>query len=96
MRQAYHMWVVSICHRKIALHVYGCGRHRDMARPGTDGDDAPWSADDERLAALVDRERVDHPACGARKIARAPREPGKPRATRWRVTRLMGLMGMRT
>lgn len=66
-----------------------------MGRPGTGGDDAPWSADDERLAALVDREHVDHPAYGARKIAHVLRESGEPRATRWRVTRLMGLMGIR-
>lgn len=55
----------------------------------------PWSADDERLAALIDRERVEHPACGARKIALLPHGSGEPRATRWRVTRLMGLMGVR-
>ncbi len=66
-----------------------------MGRPETDGDDAPWPADDERLAALVDREHVGHPAYGARKIAHVLRESGEPRATRWRVTRLMGLMGIR-
>lgn len=63
--------------------------------PGTDGDDAPWSAGDERLAALAGREHAAHPACGARKIAHVLRESGEPRATRWRVTRLMGLMGIR-
>lgn len=56
---------------------------------------APWSAGDERLAALAGREHVAHPACGARKIAHVLRESGEPRATRWRVTRLMGLMGIR-
>lgn len=96
MRQAYHMWVVSICHRKIALHVYECGQHRDTTHARTGGDDAPWPADDECLAPLVDRGHVDHPAYGARKNARVPREPGEPRATRWRVTRLAVLMGMRT
>ena len=55
---------------------------------------APWSAGDERLAALAGREHVAHPACGARKIAHVLRESGEPRATRWRVTRLMGLMGI--
>ena len=71
--------------------------YRDMARPGADGGGAKpaWSAEDERLAALVDREHVAHPAFGARKIARALREAGEQRATRWRVTRLMGLMGIR-
>jgi hypothetical protein len=34
-----------------------------MGRPETDGDDAPWSADDERLAALVGREHVAHVFC---------------------------------
>ena len=70
--------------------------YRDMGRPGTDGaGDAPWPADDERLTALIDRAHVDHPAYGARKIAHLLRESGEPRATRWRVTRLMGLMGVR-
>lgn len=55
---------------------------RDMGRPETDGDDAPWPADDERLAALVGREHVAHPAYGARKIAHVLRESGEPRATR--------------
>ena len=54
-----------------------------------------WSDGDERLAALVDREHVAHPAFGARKIAHVLREASEPRATRWRVTRPMGLMGIR-
>ncbi|MEE6146762.1 IS3 family transposase [Olsenella sp. YH-ols2223] len=67
-----------------------------MGRPGTDGaDDAHWPEEDERLAAPVDREHVGHPAYGARKIAHMLRESGEPSATRWRVTRLMGLMGVR-
>jgi putative transposase len=67
-----------------------------MGRPGTDGaGDAPWSADDERLAALIDRERVEHPAYGARKIDHPLRGSCEPRATRWRITRLMRLMGIR-
>lgn len=63
--------------------------------PPGGADDAPWSADDERLAALIDREHVEHPAYGARKIAHVLRGSGEPRATRWRVTRPVGLMGVR-
>ena len=76
--------------RERACDLLGVSRataHRDMGRPGTDGD--------ERLAALVDCEHVNHPAYGARKIAHVLRGSGEPRATWWRAARLMGLMDMR-
>ena len=81
--------------RARACELLGVSRamaYRDMARPEAPEGDR-WSDEDERLAALVDREHVAHPAFGARKIAHVLREAGEPRATRWRVTRLMGLMG---
>lgn len=81
--------------RARACELLGVSRamaYRDMARPEAPEGDR-WSDEDERLAALVDREHVAHPAFGARKIAHVLREAGEPRATRRRVTRLMGLMG---
>lgn len=83
--------------RARACELLGVSRataYRDMALPEAPEGDR-WSDEDERLAALVDREHVAHPAIGARKIAHVLREAGEPRATRWRVTRPMGLMGIR-
>ncbi|MCH3947256.1 MAG: IS3 family transposase [Olsenella sp.] len=71
--------------------------YRDMAGAETarGGLGDGWPPEDERLAALIDREHVAHPAYGARRIARVLHRQGEPRATRWRVARLMGLMGIR-
>ena len=83
--------------RARACELLGVSRataYRDMALPEAPEGDR-WSDEDERLAALVDREHVAHPAFGARKIAHVLREAGEPRATRWRVTRPMDLMGIR-
>lgn len=83
--------------RARACELLGVSRataYRDMALPEAPEGDR-WSDEDERLAALVDREHVAHPAFGALKIAHVLREAGEPRATRWRVTRPMGLMGIR-
>lgn len=70
--------------RARACELLGVSRamaYRDMARPEAPEGDR-WSDEDERLAALVDREHVAHPAFGARKIAHVLREAGEPRATR--------------
>ena len=59
-----------------------------------DGADA-WSDKDERLAAEIDRIHVESPAFGARKISKMLQKQGERRATRYRVGKLMGLMGIR-
>ena len=66
-----------------------------MAGAGAaDGADA-WSDKDERLAAEIDRIHVESPAFGARKISKMLQKQGEGRATRYRVGKLMGLMGIR-
>ena len=54
-----------------------------------------WSEADEALAREIDRVHVDWPQYGARKIAHVLAAEGVPGATRWRVTRLMRMMGIR-
>ena len=84
--------------RARACELLGVSRataYRDMAGAEAAGAEPGWPPEDERLASLIDREHVAHPAYGARKIAHVLRGAGETRATRWRVTRLMGLMGIR-
>ena len=54
-----------------------------------------WSEADEALAREIDRVHVDWPQHDARKIARVLSSEGVPDATRWRVARLMRMMGIR-
>lgn len=67
--------------------------YRDIARPTSD-EDSSWDEKSEHLAARINQLHVDHPAWGARKIARVLATDGELYATRWRVTRLMDLMGI--
>ena len=72
--------------------------YRDIARGPASGaaeDGQGWCSEDERLAALIDGIHVDCPAYGARKISKMLQRQGEARATRYRVSRLMGLMGIR-
>ena len=63
-------------------------------RPLPEARDA-WSEEDEALAREIDRLHLEWPQYGARKIARVLSSEGVPNATRWRVTRLMRMMGIR-
>ena len=66
-----------------------------MAGAGAaDGADA-WSDKDERLAAEIDGIHVESLAFGARKISKMLQKQGERRATRYRVAKLMDLMGIR-
>lgn len=62
-------------------------------RPTEDGQG--WCSEDERLAALIDGMHVGCPAYGAGKISEMLQRQGEAHATRYRVSRLMRLMGIR-
>ena len=72
--------------------------YRDIARGPASGaaeDGQGWCSEDERLAAPTGGIHAGCPAYGAGKISRMLQRQGEARATRYRVSRLMGLMGIR-